>query len=179
MRMPCDLLTSCVFVCRVVSPPTAVDTSGRWLRMFTGPSSTEGSSRTPRPQMLQRAKWVDCRIRRFVVSLQIFRQFYWLIDWLIDWLLVLSVFFLHLLLLVSPPSTTPMMRLSQDSSRLLFCFWLLPNPGSFRFFSSSGPLGIVLPDFVLWEFLGLLPGGGQSPPGRVRRPVGPKRNLSR
>jgi len=67
---------------------------------------------------------------------------------------------------------------SLRSADFFFCFWSLPSSGSFRFFLLQVLPDIVHPDFVLWEFLGLLPGGDQSSPGRVMRPVGPK-NLFR
>jgi len=79
-----------------------------------------------------------------------------------------------LLLLVSPPSVMPTLRLSQDSSRLLFCFWSLCQSWwfsiVFAFRSSLGALALSIQIRhvrVSWFF-----------PGRVMRPLGPKRPLS-
>ena|SRR6218665_1019898 len=81
-------------------------------------------------------------------------------------------------LFFSPPSAIPTMRLSQDFSRLLLLF-LVNSPilVVYDFFLLQVLSNIVHPNFVLYEFLSLLPGSDQSSPGRVRRPVGPKRLL--
>src|SRR6218665_3996129 len=62
-------------------------------------------------------------------------------------------------LLFSPPSAMPTMRLSQDFSRLLLLF-LVNSPilVVYDFFLLQVLSNIVHPNFVLYEFLSLLPG---------------------
>ena len=50
-----------------------------------------------------------------------------------------------------------------------FVFGCLPILVLFDFFILQVLPDIVHPDFVLWWFLGLLPGSDQSSPGRIRR----------
>ena len=59
------------------------------------------------------------------------------------------------------------MRLSQDSSRLLF--WFLVALGLPVLVVSDSFILQVFPDIVMQESLGLLPGGDQSTTDRVKK----------